>query len=103
MEFIETPTFSRMLHDLLPDEEFRYLQNLLVINPERGAVIRGSGGIRKLRFGIRDRGKSGGLRLIYYWKKEFQQIYLLVIYSKSKKDNLSSAETALLRKLVREI
>ncbi len=92
-----------MLHDLLPDEEFRYLQNLLVINPERGAVIRGSGGIRKLRFGIRDRGKSGGLRLIYYWKKEFQQIYLLVIYSKSKKDNLSSAETALLRKLVREI
>ena len=92
-----------MLRDLLPDEEFRNLQNLLVMNPERGAIIRGSGGIRKLRFGILDRGKSGGLRLIYYWKKEFQQIFLLVIYSKSKKDNLSSAETALLRKLVKEI
>lgn len=103
MEFIETPTFSRMLHDLLPDEELRNLQNLLVMNPERGAIIRGSGGIRKLRFGILDRGKSGGLRLIYYWKKEFQQIFLLVIYSKSKKDNLSSAETAFLRKLVKEI
>jgi hypothetical protein len=73
------------------------------MNPERGVIIRGSGGIRKLRFGILDRGKSGGLRLIYYWKKDFQQIFLLVIYSKSRKDDLTSAETAILRKLVREI
>lgn len=67
VEFIETPTFTRLLADLLTDDEYASLQNVLVQNPERGGVIKGGGGIRKLRFALPGRGKSGGVRVIYYW------------------------------------
>ncbi len=66
MEFIETPTFTRLITDLLTDNEYRLLQNILVEDPERGALIRG-GGIRKLRYALAGGGKSGGIRVIYYW------------------------------------
>ena len=52
MEFIETPTFTRLITDLLTDDEYRLLQNVLVEDPERGALIRGGGGIRKLRYAL---------------------------------------------------
>ncbi len=67
MEFIETPTFTRLITDLLTDNEYRLLQNILVEDPERGALIRGGGGIRKLRYALAGGGKSGGIRVIYYW------------------------------------
>ncbi len=103
MEFIETPTFTRLLADLMGDEPYRLLQNVLLQNPERGVLIPGSGGIRKLRFALPGRGKSGGVRVIYYWSKERAQIYLLLIYPKSKKDDLTDQETAVLRELVKEL
>lgn len=103
MEFIETPTFSRLLAALLTDDEYAGLQNVLVINPERGDIIKGGGGIRKLRYALLGRGKSGGVRVIYYWLKNDQQIYMLLIYPKSKKDDLTDQETALLREFVKEI
>ncbi|MBS7351025.1 MAG: type II toxin-antitoxin system RelE/ParE family toxin [Comamonas sp.] len=103
MEFIETPTFTRWVTQLLTDEEYRKLQNLLIANPERGDLIQGGGGIRKLRHALPGRGKSGGVRAIYYWKNQQNQFYMLVIYPKSKKDNLSSEETAILRDLVKEL
>jgi hypothetical protein len=103
MEFIETPTFTRLLTDLLSDDEYRALQNVLVENPERGDILKGGGGIRKLRHALPDRGKSGGVRAIYYWIKDDHQIYMLLIYPKSKKDNLTDQETALLRELVKEL
>jgi len=102
MEFIETPTFTRLLADLLSDEEYRSLQNVLVANPERGDILKG-GGIRKLRHALPGRGKSGGVRAIYYWIKDDHQIYMLLIYPKSKKDTLTDQETALLRELVKEL
>jgi hypothetical protein len=61
MEFIETPTFTRMVTALLTDEEYRGLQNALLENPERGDLIQGGGGIRKLRYASQGRGKSGGV------------------------------------------
>ena len=103
MEFIETPTFTRLLTDLLSDDEYRALQNVLVENPERGDILKGGGGIRKLRHALPGRGKSGGVRAIYYWIKDDHQIYMLLIYPKSKKDNLTDQETALLRELVKEL
>lgn len=103
MEFIETPTFTRLLTDLLTDDEYTDLQNTLVENPERGDILRGGGGIRKLRFALAGRGKSGGVRVIYYWIRENEQIYMLLIYPKSKKDTLTDRETALLREFVKEI
>lgn len=103
MEFIETPTFSRMVTALLSDDEYRELQTALVEDPERGDLIKGGGGIRKLRQAVQGRGKSGGVRVIYYWAKAHHQIYMLVVYPKSKKDDLSDKETAILRDLVKEL
>lgn len=103
MEFIETPTFTRLVTDLLSDDEYRELQNILVADPDRGDLIKGGGGIRKLRHAVQGRGKSGGVRAIYYWMKEAHQIYMLVVYPKSVKDNLTDKEVALLRDLVKEL
>ncbi|BBP03004.1 hypothetical protein TPL01_22120 [Sulfuriferula plumbiphila] len=103
MEFIETPTFTRMVTALLSDDEYRELQNELVEDPERGDLIKGGGGIRKLRYAMQGRGKSGGVRLIYYWVKDNHQIYMLVVYPKSKKDDLTDQETAILRNYVKEL
>ena len=101
MEFIETPTFTRMATELLSDDEYRELQNTLVENPERGDIIKGGGGIRKLRHAVQGRGKSGGVRVIYYWVKDDRQIFMLVVYPKTKKDNLTDKETAILREYVK--
>lgn len=103
MEFIETPTFTRLVTQILTDGDYCNLQNILAEFPDRGDLIQGSGGIRKLRYALPGRGKSGGVRVIYYWKKNQHLIYLLLIYPKSKKDNLSSTETNLLRELVKEL
>ena len=103
MEFIETQTFTRLLTALLADDEYREMQYELLENPERGDVIKGGGGIRKLRYAVQGRGKSGGVRVIYYWIKDKHLIYMLLIYSKSKKDDLTDKETAILRKLVKEL
>src|SRR5260363_170045 len=70
MEFIETPTFTRMVTALLSDEEYRTLQHALVENPARGDLIKGGGGIRKLRHAVQGRGKSGGVRVIYLLMKK---------------------------------
>jgi hypothetical protein len=103
MEFIETPTFTRLVTQLLTDDEYREMQNVLVEDPERGDIIKGGGGIRKLRHAVQGRGKSGGVRAIYYWVKDDHQIYMLVVYPKSKKDDLTDKEVAILRELVKEL
>jgi hypothetical protein len=103
MEFIETATFTKMVTTLLTDEEYRRLQNELVEDPQRGDLIKGGGGIRKLRHAVQGRGKSGGVRVIYYWAKDNHQIYMLVVYPKSKKDTLTDQETAILREFVKEL
>ena len=103
MEFIETPTFTRLVTQLLTDDEYREMQNVLMEDPERGDIIKGGGGIRKLRHALPGRGKSGGVRAIYYWIRDDHQIYMLLIYPKSKKDNLTDQETAVLREFVKEL
>ncbi|MFM7462279.1 MAG: type II toxin-antitoxin system RelE/ParE family toxin [Burkholderiales bacterium] len=87
----------------MTDDEYRELQTVLLEDPEAGAVIKGGGGIRKIRFGMGGRGKSGGVRTIYFWKKAADQIFMLVIYPKSTKDNLTAAETEVLRSYVKEL
>ena len=101
LEFIETPTFTRLIQAVLSDAEYRELQNQLLVDPAKGDVIRGGGGIRKLRFAAKGKGKSGGIRVIYYWVMADAQVYLLLAYPKSKKDTLTEKETALLREWVK--
>lgn len=103
MEFIETPTFTRLLLQLLPDDEYRELQYMLADNPACGDLIQGGGGIRKVRFSAQGKGKSGGVRVIYYWLSSRGQIYMLLIYPKSKKDTLTDKETSVLRELAKEL
>jgi mRNA-degrading endonuclease RelE of RelBE toxin-antitoxin system len=69
VEIIETSIFTRQVQELLNDEEYRLLQSALLSRPDLGAIIPGSGGLRKARWSTRRRGKRGGLRVIYYWVK----------------------------------
>ena len=100
MVFIETPIFTRLILELLTDDEYRTLQLSLTERPEQGSVIRGSGGIRKVRAAAKGMGKSGGIRVIYYWVTARGQIYMLLAYPKNRKDNLTAEELAALRALV---
>jgi len=102
MRFVETPVFTAAVTSLLSDEEYRQLQLALLIRPEQGAPIRGSGGLRKLRWGAGGRGKRGGVRAIYYWHPGEQSLYMLLIYAKARQDDLTPAQLRVLRRLVRE-
>jgi hypothetical protein len=103
MVFVETATFTRQVTSLMTDEEYRALQNTLVLDPEHGALIKEGGGLRKMRHALQGRGKSGGVRAIYYWRDKHDQIYMLLMYPKSKKDDLSARETAILRELIKDL
>jgi hypothetical protein len=102
MEIVETSVFTRQIRRLLKDDGYRKLQEELVVHPLAGAVIRGSGGLRKLRWATEGRGKSGGIRVIYYYLAPDDRIFMLVAYGKGAKDDLTDNEVAALRKLVKE-
>ena len=103
MIFVETPTFTRLIVELLADDEYSKLQTELSKRPNAGDLIKNGGGIRKLRWKRAGTDKSGGIRVIYYWLTEDNQIFMLVAYPKSVKDNLTDKETAILRSLVKEL
>ena len=102
MRFVETPIFTREVTHLIPEEEYRFLQLALVFRPEQGVVIPGTGGLRKLRWRSSSRGKRGGFRIIYYWDKKREIIYMLLIYPKSKQEDLTPEQLRVLSRLVRE-
>jgi len=103
MVFVETGLFSKLLGDYLSDEEYRRLQNHLLAHPDAGAVIRASGGVRKVRWGAGGKGKSGGVRVIYYWATADQQIFFLTLYGKGEKEDLSATDLKRVVKLLAEI
>lgn len=82
--FIEAPLFTRLLADYLGDDEYAALQAVLAMRPDAGDLIKGSGGIRKLRWASRGRGKRGGLRVIYYHRVSADEIWLLTLYAKNE-------------------
>jgi mRNA-degrading endonuclease RelE of RelBE toxin-antitoxin system len=67
MVIIETPIFTRIIKEIMSDDEYRELQEALVNRPNSGDLIKKSGGLRKVRWKLQGRGKSGGIRVIYYW------------------------------------
>ena len=102
MVIIETSIFTRQVQTLLSDEEYRQLQMALVLHPDLGAVIPGSGGLRKVRWSIRGRGKRGGVRAIYYWAVVHDKILMLFIYAKNEQDDLTLEQLKVLRRIVEE-
>ena len=103
MLFVETSTFSRLLRTHLDDDGYAALQAFLSAYPDAGDVIRGSGGIRKIRWRSKGRGKQGGSRVIYYWLVAEKRIYFLTLYGKETKATLKATEMASWRKVVEEI
>jgi hypothetical protein len=99
MEFIEAPAFNRYLTDYLSDDGYRELQAEITRNPECGDVMSGTGGFRKMRWADarRAKGRRGGLRLIYYYFKTDQQVWLMAIYNKDEASNLTAKEKGALR------
>lgn len=100
MEFIEASAFTKHVYDYLSEDEYLGLQGFLLQYPEAGKVVPGSGGVRKIRWTISGRGKSCGIRVIYYFKKQDDEIWLLTIYSKTE---LANIPAHILRQIAKEI
>ena len=100
MEFIEASLFTKYVFDYLTEEEYFGLQNYLLITPEAGDIVPGSGGVRKLRWSTAGSGKRGGVRVIYFFKKKDDEIWFLTIYKKSEVTNLPAH---ILKKIAEEL
>lgn len=87
-EFVESPLFSKYLPDYLSNDEYAALQEFMCEYPEAGDVVRGSGGVRKLRWARRGAGKSGGMRVCYYVRMRTGRMLMLTIYAKSARDSI---------------
>lgn len=102
MVFIETSLFTKYRSNYLNDEAYRSLQDYLIEQPEAGALIQGTGGLRKLRWNMGSKGKRGGIRIIYYFELKKSHIYLMTLYSKNEMTDLSAKDKKLLKQLLEE-
>jgi mRNA-degrading endonuclease RelE of RelBE toxin-antitoxin system len=89
---IETPLFARRADKLLSTEEHEELIFYLALHPQEGDEISGTGGVRKLRFGAKGRGKSGGVRVIYYFYDFENPVYAILIYGKNEQVDLTAEQ-----------
>ena len=98
----ETSVFTRQVSKLLDAESYRLLQLRLAADPEAGDLIRGTGGLRKIRWQGSGRGKRGGVRVIYYWAAHHDVVLMLLMYGKNERDDLSAEQSKVLVALVKE-
>ena len=102
--FVEIPLFSKRWKEIgLTDDDLLDLQVMLLKDPESGPVIEGTGGIRKVRFALGNRGKSAGIRVCYVDLPEYEVTYLITAFEKSEKENLTNGEKNTLKKLVKSL
>lgn len=88
LTFVETRLFTSLVQQYLSDDEYSALQREVMANPEAGDVIRGSGGVRKLPWGVAGRGKRGGLRIIYYLRTRQGEVWMLTLYAKNEAESI---------------
>lgn len=98
----ETHIFTRIIQELMPDNEYINLQERLVNDPKLGDVIRGGGGLRKIRWRVSGSGKRGGVRVIYYHLAIEHQIYMIYAYKKNSQSDLTKDQLKQLRDVVQE-
>ncbi|WP_343855766.1 type II toxin-antitoxin system RelE/ParE family toxin [Aliiglaciecola litoralis] len=101
MVIIETPIFTKHIIRLMSDDEYKDLQEALVIKPDMGMLIKNTGGLRKVRWALGGRGKSAGIRIIYYWMSQDEQLFMLFAYPKNIQENLTDAQTKALSQIVK--
>ena len=102
--FIEVPLFTKRWREIgLTDDDLLQLQIMLLKDPESGPVIEGTGGIRKVRFPLENRGKSGSVRVCYTDFAEYEVTYLITAFTKKDQENLTDEEKSVLRKLVKSL
>ena len=98
---VELGEYLKHAEKLLSEYERDDIVNYLAVHPKAGVIMQGTGGIRKLRWRREGMGKSGGVRVIYYFHDEYIPLYLLTVFGKNEKDNLTKSERNELAKLVR--
>ena len=91
ISFVETKLFTRLVQEYLSDDDYSKLQQALLADPEAGAVIPGSGGVRKLRWGVAGRGKRGGIRVVYFLRTTQGQIWMLTLYAKNVAESIPAS------------
>ena len=102
--FIEVPLFTKRWKEIgLDDNDLHSLQIMLLKDPESGPVMEGTGGIRKVRFPLENKGKSGSVRVCYTDFAEYEMLYLITAFEKKEQENLSTEEKNVLRKLVKSL
>ncbi len=102
--FIEVPLFTKRWKEIgLDDDELLALQIMLLKDPESGPVMEGTGGIRKVRFPLKNRGKSGSVRICYVDFAEYELTYLITAFTKNEQENLTQEEKQVLKKLVKAL
>jgi hypothetical protein len=100
-EFVELPEFIKCWHDLgLSEDDLLELELYLCKNPEKGDVIQGTGGLRKIRWKIRDKGKSGGVRALYIDFASYRKLYLITVYTKSEKENITDEDKKQIKHMI---
>ena len=102
--FVEIPLFSKRWTEIgLDEDDLLALQIMLLKDPESGPVMEGTGGIRKVRFPLKNRGKSGSVRVCYADFEEFEVTYLITAFTKAERENLTQEEKNVLKKLVKSM
>ena len=102
MEIAETSIFTKEITEILSDDAYREFQEYLVAHPESGDVIKGSGGLRKIRWKVPGRGKRGGIRTIYNYYRDESLLLMIYVYEKSKTSDLTPKQIEILRKTFME-
>ena len=103
MEFRELPIFTNIITKIASDDELFALQRELMSAPNRGKLIKKTGGARKIRLAVSGRGKSGGSRIIYYWQDQDNVIWMLTAYLKKDKSNITGSEVNAIAKIINDI
>ncbi|MGH9345832.1 MAG: type II toxin-antitoxin system RelE/ParE family toxin [Vicinamibacterales bacterium] len=103
LTIVETPEFIANAKTLMSEPEREDLIGYLAREPEAGALIPGTGGVRKLRWGLSGRGKRGGARVIYFFHSARMPLFLLTVFAKNQRADLSQAERNGLQKLTRQL
>lgn len=103
-EFIILPEFERRWSEMgFSDEDLKYLQEELTLDPCKGPIMQGTGGLRKIRISLEGRGKSGGARVCYVDFAVYEKIYLITAYPKNEKENLTQSERNTIKTVIKKL